>query len=365
MWTTRSSDGQQWSPATSISDKGRAYELALAVSRGGKARVVFTEVVRYGQVGVHTAFFDGSRWADPVEICVESDTTPPCADQDSGNGGFAYPKPLVAIDDFGAGQILYEHMEGATTTERLWKVGFSEGTFGAPVAVDDVSGDDIGFIGHGLAVSPTTGAGFVSWLVRDGFRRRLRVRSFQGADLFPGLTVVSDVAPFDPVPVMDNDGNATLVFGRLNGRGLSAGDLHVIQKPKGGVWGERVRLESDNYNYSVSQTSTGVDPQATAVVGLDGRIRVAWRRRDGADDIHTWGLYTSSLPAVGATQDDIPAPTFIHALPDHYIRVLSLAVGPNGLASLAWSHYYNDHPSFGFDYLDMTLDQTHASVFRE
>ena len=314
LWASTSMDGVNWTAPQSLWKGASWGGLDIAVSKAGKARVVWEAASKDANNAnvstLWTAFFGGTTWSSPAVV------KPSTVDEEH--------TPSVAINAQEQGIIAFS--QGGVFAESIWTARFSGASVSTPVLMEN--SDERAF-------SPTVamngdGRGVLLWTSSSG-SSGLIARVFNG-DAFLGETPIT-MGTSDGIPsaVVDKFGNVTVAWASTAG---SFWNVNSTRLTLGGVWSEPVPLETVNR----AKLRTDTDPEPC--VGLDGagNVMAIWRRDESSTDDYTFSVWGARLPFGGKWTEA----TKVHSLPMLRVLPVSCGMSDNGVGVAAFNYTEDD-----------------------
>jgi hypothetical protein len=269
VWVSHSSDGKSWSPpqqvvpGTVVTDWGGRNSLHLAVARIGIARMVYSlkTGVSPDQVGLYTAYFDGTSWmANPD----------PVVDPNSPNSTSPYSADAqLAIGGTGDGVVVFDAYN-ASDAGKANNVGVVNliGSTRTPPQI--VSNNTAGGTGDRFVSMNADGAAVVVWWDDAG----LLASTYKPAGTWSTPQKIKDGGEFILVTtVLDNDGFLTAAWDQAIANGSY--NVMAIRGKVGGTWSDIVPIETDN----VSTDSTAELAHPQLAVDAQGSVLVVWSKK--------------------------------------------------------------------------------------
>jgi hypothetical protein len=265
LWARHSSDsGATWSAPVHVHQGPAYYEIALAMSAGGAARVAWQESASNIN-SLWSAHFDplSSTFGDVAEVKAGSD-----ADE-------RYPR--VALSDQGDGLLTWVQ-DDVDGQDSIWASELVSGAVQAPQLLDSYTTDAAGEVD--VAIAADGSRGMAVWQQRNGS---------SSADLFhatwtagqaprwqPAQRVLNAAWVSSPAVVIDTTGQATVTFTQPI-TGYRWNVIHTRWHPQTG-WTAAQALETANQ----AGGTTTEDPIARLGVDAAGNVHAVWRRKISA-----------------------------------------------------------------------------------
>jgi len=296
VWTSASLDGVNWTAPQPIW-KGDTWEgLDMAVSRAGKARLVWEVPSKLNGDNVTTlwtSFFDNSVWSTPAMVAPST----------MENSFYA----KVAINAQDQGIIAYS--QGGVFKESIWTSRFTGASVAAQVLMETL--EERAF--YPKVFLNGDGRGVLLW-TQSTAASGLFARVFNG-DAFLSQTQLS-IGTSDGIPsaVVDKTGNITVVWASTAGANWNVSSTRLML---GGVWSMPVTLETMNR----AGLYTDKDPEPCTGIDAAGNVLAVWRRDESPSNDYTFSVWGARLPVGGQWT----AATMVHGIP--MLRVLPVACG--------------------------------------
>ncbi len=275
VWTARSDDGEIWSPPQRLWTGPTYGGTDLAVSRTGRARLVFEES-KDNINTLFTAYFDGAGWSTARSVMA--------ADNSWDRIG------KVAINAEDDGVVVWSQSEpnASSFEESIYSSAFEGATIGPPVLVE--TNQDRNYEPR-VALNPD-GRGAIIWDTWANNTSQLWVRGFlTGTGLLDSIKVAEAYTISEPDVAVDTTGNVTAVWSQTE----TSKNANVFSsyRPMGGVWSTPMPLETQN-----RADADGTDNPAPRI-GVDskGDVVAVWRRRESPTDNFTFSVWSAERKA--------------------------------------------------------------------
>jgi hypothetical protein len=270
VWISHSSDGTSWSPpqqvvpGTVVDEYDGRDSLHLAVARNGIARMVYSlkTGVNPDQVGLYTAFFDGTSWTanpDPVDDPNNPNSTSPYS-----------ADPQLAIGGTGDGVVVFDAYNSSDAGKAI-NVGVVNliGSTRTPPQI--VSNNTAGGTGDRFVSMNASSETVVVWVDDVG----LLASTYKSGGTWSTPQKIRDSGEFFfMTTVLDNDGFLTAAWDQA----IANGSYNVMAIPGkvGGTWSDLVPLETDNVapdlTSELAQPKLAVDAHGNVVAGWSKKI---------------------------------------------------------------------------------------------
>jgi hypothetical protein len=327
VWVSRSTDGDSWSAAESVTPQRPrvTQELSMAVARNGQARIAFSERLTSSPSTVqpYSAYFDGTTWTPGPKLALEDSTS-----QDNHY-------PSVAIGDDGSGIILFVQKDSSGYDS------VAGSTFaGASANVDDFvildSNTTYGLSYMDMAVAVNrSGQGVVVWGDSNG----AMLRSYSpSTKTWTTARNIGNVGLYYPRVVAAEGGTVTVAWSQWVDTSYN---VWTLEGTVSGNWTAPLPLEQDNLsipnNQYASETTETLPYPSLAVDGA-GNVLALWLKKTKDTPTHEFAVEARRKLAGKANDWQ---PTTELARKSVLVPVWpSLAVGDYGLgaASYFWAN---------------------------
>ncbi len=330
IWSSTSMDGVNWTAPQPVWKGDSWTGLDIAVSRAGKARIVWDALTKdidnSNVTTLWSAFFGGSVWSNVAAVM------PSVLDDEY--------TAKVAVNAQDQGIIAFS--QGGVFTENIWTARFNGATVAAPVLME--TSDDRAF--DPLVVLNGEGRGVLLWTTSGGLFSRV----FNG-EAFLGQAPVSIGSTAGvPSAVVDKLGTVTAVWAST--QGATGWNVHSSRLPLGGVWSEPIGLESMNR----ARLRTDRDPEPCVGVDATGNVLAVWRRDESATDDYTFSVWGARLPVGGKWS----VTTNVHRLPMLRVLPVSCGMSDNGIGVAAFNYQQDE----ALNAVDLPTWNVFTAIFR-
>jgi hypothetical protein len=280
VWVSHSSDGTSWSPpqqvvrGTVVTDWGGRNSLHLAVARIGIARMSYSLSTGMSQVGLYTAYFDGTSWTHNPE---------PVLRPDSPNSTSPYTADAqLAIGGTGDGVVVFDEYNSSDAGKAI-NVAVVNLIGPSRTPPQMLSNDTTGGIGQRFVSMNASSEAVVVWWDDVG----LVASTYKPAGTWSTPQKIKDNGEFLLVAtVLDNDGFLTAAWDQAIATGKE--NVMAIHGKVGGTWSEITPLETDNL--AADDITELASPRLA--VDAHGNVLVTWSKK--INDT-TWGAYARRL----------------------------------------------------------------------
>jgi hypothetical protein len=338
---SRTTDGESWSAAESVTPLRQVVEMRMAVARNGQARIAFTErltSIPYTEQ-LYSAHFDGTTWTSGPN---------PLAPEDPSDQAGHYPS--IAIGDEGSGIVLFTQKDSSGSNS------VAASTFAGATVNDFVILDsDTTYNLSEMAVAVNrSGQGVVVWADTDG----AMLRSYSpSSGKWAAARNIGNVDLLEPSVVMAQDGTVTLAWSQwVNG----FYNVWTMEGTVSGAWTAPMALETDNLSIpNDPHASDVVDrlPNPWLAVDGDGNVLAFWSKKTQATPTREFAM--EARRKLAGTPTGVWQPTTELAKKSQLLPWdLSLAVGDHGVG--AAGYFWKDPKSTN----DPDTYQVFVSLFR-
>jgi len=338
---SRTTDGESWSAAESVTPLRQVVEMRMAVARNGQARIAFTERLTSSPYTeqLYSAYFDGTTWTSGPN---------PLAPEDPNDQDGHYPS--IAIGDEGSGIVLFTQKD-SSGSDSVAASTFAGATVNDFVILDSDTTYDLSEMA--VAVN-RSGQGVVVWADTDG----AMLRSYSpSSGTWAAARNIGNVGLLEPSVVMAQDGTVTVAWSQwVNG----FYNVWTMEGTVSGAWTAPMALETDNLSIPNDQYASDIVdrlPTPWLAVDGDGNVLAFWSKKTQAtptrEFAHEGGRKLAGTPN-GVWQPTTELARKSKLLP----WGLSLAVGDHGLG--AAGYFWKDPESTN----DPDAYQVFVSLFR-